>query len=132
MSTRPKMLVLDDRRTLADASARLFESLGFETTAVYTGNDFVRALSDDLDVIISDLEIGENRTGVDLLKLAAERAPKALRILNSGAACPAEFEISPGRQVFIQKPFGRQEFVEITRQIGKDEVRNTQEASTRE
>jgi DNA-binding response OmpR family regulator len=87
---KPKVLVADDERVIADTLAIILNQSGFEATAVYTGEKAVetaRTLKPDMlisDVIMTDLN------GIDAAIRIRELLPACKILLFSGQAATAD------------------------------------------
>jgi len=87
---KPKVLVADDERVIADTLAIILNQSGFEATAVYTGEkavEMARTLKPDMlisDVIMTDLN------GIDAAIRIRELLPSCKILLFSGQAATAD------------------------------------------
>ena len=87
---KPKVLVADDERVIADTLAIILNQSGFDATAVYTGEKAVetaRTLRPDMlisDVIMTDLN------GIDAAIRIREMLPACKILLFSGQAATAD------------------------------------------
>ncbi|HEX4757172.1 MAG TPA: response regulator [Terracidiphilus sp.] len=88
--TKPKVLVVDDERVIADTLAMILNQSGFEARAVYSGEgalDMVPIFVPDMlisDVIMADLN------GIDAAIRIREKLPKIKILLFSGQAATAD------------------------------------------
>ncbi|HEX3436796.1 MAG TPA: response regulator [Pseudacidobacterium sp.] len=88
--TKPKILVADDERVIADTLAIILNQSGFEATAVYSGEKAVetaRAFKPDMlisDVIMTDLN------GIDAAIMIRSLLPSCKILLFSGQAATAD------------------------------------------
>jgi CheY-like chemotaxis protein len=89
-SVKPKVLVADDERVIADTLAIILNQSGFEATAVYSGEKAVetaKTLRPDMlisDVIMTDLN------GIDAAIKIRELLPSCKILLFSGQAATAD------------------------------------------
>ena len=89
-SVKPKVLVADDERVIADTLAIILNQSGFEATAVYSGEKAVetaRTLAPDMlisDVIMTDLN------GIDAAIRIRTMLPTCKILLFSGQASTAD------------------------------------------
>ena len=89
-SHKPKVLVADDERVIADTLAIILNQSGFEATAVYSGEKAVetaRTLQPDMvisDVIMNDLN------GIDAAIKIRTMLPACKILLFSGQAATAD------------------------------------------
>lgn len=89
-NTKPKVLVVDDERVIADTLAIILNKAGFDASAVYTGNGAVeRARSDRPDLIISDV-IMPDMNGIEAAINIREFLPACKILLFSGQAATAD------------------------------------------
>jgi len=89
-ATKPKVLVADDERVIADTLAIILNQSGFEATAVYSGEKAVEtAESLRPDMLISDV-IMTDLNGIDAAIKIREMLPKCKILLFSGQAATAD------------------------------------------
>ncbi|HEY6252547.1 MAG TPA: response regulator [Candidatus Angelobacter sp.] len=89
-STKPKVLVVDDERVIADTLAIILNQSGFDASAVYTGTDAVhKAQSHKPDLIISDV-IMPDMNGIEAAIRIREILPECKILLFSGQAATAD------------------------------------------
>ncbi len=90
ISVKPKVLVADDERVIADTLAIILNQSGFQATAVYSGEKAVetaRTLQPDMvisDVIMTDLN------GIDAAIQIRNLLPACKILLFSGQAATAD------------------------------------------
>ena len=88
-NNRPKVLVADDQRVIADTLATILNQNGFDATAVYTGLDAVNsAKKTPPDLLISDV-IMPDMDGVEAAIAIRDLLPKCKILLFSGEAATA-------------------------------------------
>jgi CheY-like chemotaxis protein len=89
-STKPKVLVADDERVIADTLAIILNQSGFEATAVYSGERAVEAAQElRPDMLISDV-IMTDLNGIDAAIKIREMLPSCKILLFSGQAATAD------------------------------------------
>jgi CheY-like chemotaxis protein len=89
-STKPKVLVVDDERVIADTLAIILNQSGFSASAVYTGTAAVeRAKEDKPDLIISDV-IMPDMNGIEAAIRIRRLLPGCKILLFSGQAATAD------------------------------------------
>lgn len=89
-STKPKVLVADDERVIADTLAIILNQSGFDARSVYSGEKALEtAASWQPDMIISDV-IMADLNGVDAAIQVREMLPKCKILLFSGQAATAD------------------------------------------
>jgi CheY-like chemotaxis protein len=87
---KPKVLVVDDERVIADTLAIILNKAGFNASAVYTGNGAVeRARTDRPDLIISDV-IMPDMNGIEAAINIRGFLPSCKILLFSGQAATAD------------------------------------------
>ena len=89
-SAKPKVLVADDERVIADTLATILNQSGFEARAVYSGEKAVDLASDfKPDMIISDV-IMADLNGIDAAIRIRAFLPQVKILLFSGQAATAD------------------------------------------
>ncbi len=87
--SKPRVLVVDDERVIADTLATILNQNGFEATAVYTGSEAVsRARSSRPDLVISDV-IMQDMNGIEAAIRIRQSLPGCKILLFSGQAATA-------------------------------------------
>lgn len=87
---KPKVLVVDDERVIADTLAIILNQNGFAATPVYSGTGAIeKARSDRPDLIISDV-IMEDMNGIDAAINIRQFLPSCKILLFSGQAATAD------------------------------------------
>jgi len=88
--SKPKVLVVDDERVIADTLAIILNQNGFTATAVYSGTGAIeKARSERTDLIISDV-IMEDMNGIDAAINIRKFLPSCKILLFSGQAATAD------------------------------------------
>jgi len=89
-SRKPKVLVADDERVIADTLAIILNQSGFEATAVYSGEKAVETAKElRPDMLISDV-IMTDLNGIDAAIKIREMLPSCKILLFSGQAATAD------------------------------------------
>ena len=89
-STKPKVLVVDDERVIADTLAIILNQAGFDAAAVYTGTDAVEhARKGKPDLVISDV-IMPDMNGIEAAIRIRQMLPGCKILLFSGQAATAD------------------------------------------
>jgi CheY-like chemotaxis protein len=87
---KPKVLVADDERVIADTLAIILNQSGFDATAVYSGEKAVEAAQSlRPDMLISDV-IMNDLNGIDAAIKIREMLPSCKILLFSGQAATAD------------------------------------------
>jgi CheY-like chemotaxis protein len=88
--TKPKVLVADDERVIADTLAMILNQSGFEARAVYSGEKALELVPTFMpDMLISDVIMG-GLNGIDAAIKVRSLAPKIKILLFSGQAATAD------------------------------------------
>ena len=89
-SVKPKVLVADDERVIADTLAMILNQSGFEARAVYSGEKALElAATFTPDMLISDV-IMADLNGIDAAIQMRSMLPKVKILLFSGQAATAD------------------------------------------
>jgi len=87
---KPRVLVVDDERVIADTLATILNQNGFEASAVYTGAEaVVRARASRPDLVISDV-IMQDMNGIEAAIRIRQSLPGCKILLFSGQAATAD------------------------------------------
>ena len=90
MAQKPKVLVVDDERVIADTLAIILNQNGFDASAVYTGKDAVeQARQQKPDLVISDV-IMDDMNGIEAAINIRRLMPSCKILLFSGQAATAD------------------------------------------
>jgi len=89
-NAKPKVLVADDERVIADTLAMILNQSGFNARAVYSGEKAVELASTfEPDMLISDV-IMDDLNGIDAAIRIRELLPRIKILLFSGQAATAD------------------------------------------
>ncbi|MDP9268508.1 MAG: response regulator [Acidobacteriota bacterium] len=87
---KPKVLVVDDARVIADTLAIILGQNGYDSTAAYTGQEAVeKAKAVQPDLVISDV-IMPDMNGIEAAIQIRRMLPKCKILLFSGQAATAD------------------------------------------
>ena len=90
LPSKPRVLVVDDERVIADTLAIILGQNGYEASAAYTGKDAVeKAKTVQPDLIISDV-IMPDMNGIEAAIQIRKMLPKCKILLFSGQAATAD------------------------------------------
>jgi CheY-like chemotaxis protein len=88
--SKPKVLVADDERVIADTLAMILNQSGFEARAVYSGEKALELVPTFMpDMLISDVIMG-GLNGIDAAIKVRSLVPKIKILLFSGQAATAD------------------------------------------
>ena len=109
-ASRRRVLVLDDEPAVRDILGKMLQMLQFETVSCGTLQEAIQAIEssvEDFDIVLTDLHLNNNSTGIDLLRELQEKAPWTVKMVVSGyASKDTAIEcLRHGAFDFIEKPF---------------------------
>jgi Response regulator containing CheY-like receiver, AAA-type ATPase, and DNA-binding domains len=82
---KEKILVIDDMANIAFIAKAILSREGYDVTTAYgyydAGEKMARA---DFDLVLTDLDFGENKTGIDILKEVKKTDPTCPVIIHTG------------------------------------------------
>ncbi|HKE12513.1 MAG TPA: sigma-54 dependent transcriptional regulator, partial [Myxococcota bacterium] len=107
MSTKARILVVDDERSMQEFLEILLRREGYDVTCAGDVDSALLALeSDDFDVVISDLQM-PGKTGLDLLHALREASPETLALVMTAFASTetAIAAMKEGAYDYLTKPF---------------------------
>jgi two-component system response regulator PilR (NtrC family) len=107
MTESPRILVVDDERSMREFLEIFFRREGFEVSTAPDVRTAVACLeNDDVDVVITDMQMPEG-SGLDVLHAAREAAPDAVVIVITAFASTdsAIAAMKEGAYDYITKPF---------------------------
>ena len=85
VSTMQKLLLVDDEPSIRLTLPLILEEHGFEVTVADTVSTASREIATrKFDVLVSDLNVGQPRDGLSLLKVARRANPKCVCIILTG------------------------------------------------
>src|SRR5438552_10618278 len=92
--SKPRVLVVDDERVIADTLSIILNQNGFDASAIYTGQEAIdRACSTRPDLMISDVIFkNETITGIDVAIQVRKSVPECKIHLFSGQAATADLQ----------------------------------------
>jgi len=117
MPTRPKVLVVDDEKVIADSLAVILNQNGYDASAVHSGHAAIeRARATRPDLIITDVIFtDEPITGIDVAIKVRQMLPSCKILLFSGQAASAnllEKARAQGHEfAFLAKPIHPQDLL---------------------
>jgi two-component system, NtrC family, response regulator HydG len=104
--TRPRVLIVDDDRVLAETLADELSSDGFDTTHVSTSRDALQLIQEPFDALITDLRM-PTTDGLGLLAASRRAAPeRPVIVMTAFSAVDTAIEsIRQGAYHYLTKPF---------------------------
>lgn len=95
---KPRIMVVDDERNIADTLAMVFKIKGHESLAAYNAESALQAIETfEPDIVLSDVIMGK-MTGVDLAIYLSKARPDCKVILFSGQAATADLLAEANRK----------------------------------
>ncbi|HEX9109407.1 MAG TPA: response regulator, partial [Longimicrobiales bacterium] len=117
----PKVLIIDDERSILDALRILLRGEGFEVAVADSGRDALTRLPELApDVVLTDIRM-PGVTGMDVLSAVRERDPDLPVILMTAQASlqSAVQAVNQGAFYYVQKPFGNDEMAALCRRAAE-------------
>ncbi|MBF0329813.1 MAG: sigma-54-dependent Fis family transcriptional regulator [Nitrospirae bacterium] len=102
-----KILIVEDKKSMADMLSMAFNSEGYEVKCAYCVKDGIVLLdTDNIDAVVTDLKLPDG-VGFDVLKSAKERVPSVPVVVMTafGSIETAVRAVKEGAYDFITKPF---------------------------
>lgn len=91
MAEKPRVLVVDDERVIADTLSIILNQNGFDASPVYTGEDAIKIAQDAKpQLVISDVIMNPGMNGIDSAIAIREFLPTCKILLFSGQAATAD------------------------------------------
>lgn len=95
---KPRVLIVDDERSIADTLAAVFRIKGYEAMAAYSAESAVETIEQfEPDIVLSDVMMGR-MTGVDLAIYLSKARPECKVVLFSGQAATADLLAEANRK----------------------------------
>ena len=125
-----RILVVDDDQDSCDLLREIFTAEGWHVdTALTPSQAFSVAKKETVDLVVSDVNLEANQSGLDLLKDLRAQCPVIL-VTGFGTLDSAVEAAREGAWDFISKPFKVQEVVAIARRaLAQDRSRSTDRAA---
>jgi len=97
-SYKPRVLIVDDERNIADTLAMVFKLKGHEAIAAYSAESAVELIETfEPDIVLSDVIMGR-MTGVDLAIYLSRARPECKVVLFSGQTATADLLAEASRK----------------------------------
>jgi DNA-binding NtrC family response regulator len=109
-----RILVVDDEPVILRSVSRVIDGSGPTVVTAGTVEEAIAALEDGVDLVITDLRLGE-RSGVEVAQAAAARHPAPIVIAMSGGADAADGLAlgKAGVAAFLAKPFSPEDLLDL-------------------
>ena len=112
MSSKHRILVVEDKQHERQAIGRLLSQEGYEVELAENPQEAIGFVDDSIDVVISDLKMGEN-SGIDLLRLWKKKRPTMPFVLITahGDVSSAVEAMKLGAEDYLTKPVNPDELL---------------------
>jgi DNA-binding NtrC family response regulator len=110
-----KVLILEDDDLVAQGLVRGLGYLGCPALHVSDIAHARAAVAEESEIGMALIDVGldNGESGEDFFAWMERERPHVCRVLISGLGRPAAFVDDPPRQLFLRKPFGQRELVEL-------------------
>jgi DNA-binding NtrC family response regulator len=119
MNPKPKVLVVDDDRSICRLVDSILEMEGYPRRIAANGAQARQAIAEEsFDIVVSDIYLGD-ASGLDLLELTKQCQPDAEVVIMTahGSVETAVHAVHRGAFDYISKPFAVDAMLEILRRI---------------
>ena len=119
MNAKPKVLVVDDDRSICRLVDSILEMEGYPRRIAASGEQARKAIAEEsFDIVVSDIYLGDD-SGLDLLELTKQSQPDAEVVIMTahGSVETAVQAVHRGAFDYISKPFAVDAMLEILRRI---------------
>ncbi len=115
MTSNERILIVEDKENERDALGRLLRQEGYDVLAAANADEAMAYLDSDVDLVISDLKMGEN-SGIDLLRFWKSRSPKTpvIMVTAHGNVASAVEAMKLGAEDYLTKPVNPDELLILT------------------
>lgn len=110
----PRILVVDDQRATLELLARMFRAEGYSVDTAAEAEQALGLLENgEYDVVFTDLRLGYEHDGMDILQEAKRRAPHTQVVIMTAFSSVESslLAMKAGAYDYITKPFKREELV---------------------
>ena len=114
MSSKAKVLVIDDEQIVLKSCIRILSAEGYDVQIVQTGAEGLRKLADEkFDVVLTDLKMPD-MSGMEVLEKVMESYPDMIVIMITGYSTvqTAVEAMKMGAYDYVPKPFTPEELIE--------------------
>ncbi len=133
MKQNMAILVVDDERDHADGIVESLKDTCPDTMAVYNGKDALEVLDNrSIDIVVTDLKLGGDISGLDVLRRALELNPHIHVILITayGTIDTCKEAIKQGAYDYLIKPIDIDQLRALVTQAGKEVARYRSDRQT--
>ncbi|UCC73376.1 MAG: sigma-54-dependent Fis family transcriptional regulator [Gemmatimonadota bacterium] len=115
-NSKPKILIVDDEESLVETLKVLLRREGFETTTALSGTEAIEKLSEDPDVVLTDIRM-PRVSGIDVLaETKAARPDIPVVLMTAQASLQSAIQaVNQGAFYYVQKPFTNDELLAVLR-----------------
>jgi DNA-binding NtrC family response regulator len=112
MNSKPNILIVEDKDNEREALARLLRQEGYDVVQAANPEQAMSHMGDPIDLIISDLRMGEN-SGIDLLRFWKSRLPQTplIMVTAHGDVGTAVEAMKLGAEDYLTKPVNPDELL---------------------
>ena len=119
METKPRIMVIDDEKTIAQMMSSMLTSIGYSVSVYTSSEDAFETFAADpaqFDLIITDQTM-PGLTGSDVARKVLEIRPEMPIVLCTGYSAMVKKETIEeiGVKEFIMKPFGAEKLFRVIR-----------------
>ena len=106
MKREPAVLLVEDEPLLGELMTEALIDQGYEVHTAPDARDALRHLLSgaDVDILFTDIDLGDGMDGAALAQLAREMRPKLPVVYTSGRRAPDQIATVPGA-AFLPKPY---------------------------
>jgi CheY-like chemotaxis protein len=106
MKKEPAVLLVEDEPLLGELMTEALIDQGYEVHTAPDARDALRHLLSgaDVDILFTDIDLGDGMDGAALAQLAREMRPKLPIVYTSGRCAPDQIAAVPGA-AFLPKPY---------------------------
>jgi two-component system response regulator HydG len=127
MSKDAVVLVVDDEREHADGIAEALQKSCAKAIAVYTGHDAIEIIrSQNIDVVVTDLKLGGELDGLDILREAKKSAQTQVILITAYATIDTcKDAIKQGAYDYLVKPIDIDQLRSLVEQAARQITRTS-------
>ncbi len=117
-----RILLIEDDDLIRELIAEHLGEQGFEVSGLAFAEDALVLLGsgERIDVLVTDIDLGDGLTGMDVADVARARHPDIELIFISGAAVDRDGRSPRPHEHLLLKPFRPSQLVELIRQVASE------------